>query len=277
MPYQTVLKVLLRERHIQEHRTFCREYNKVARGIDPELINGCPSKATFYRWLAGDLQRFPHPGSCRVLEKMFLGWNVADLFKQWESSEIPEPPSRARDMKRWPVGHLLSQVPSNINVETLNGFWVTVYRFHEFGRINHHADISHVTSRSFQEATITNYTPVPRSEGHAPGFCNIIEVQLLNRHMLGFWKNVNDNYYFGSLHLAILPGENVIEGYYTGFTNDMDVVTERWKWVRLDPASLQGVNLEKLSLQEPSVVYSLVESHLHVDGPIKLAAVTEES
>jgi hypothetical protein len=46
----TVLKALLRERHLQEHQAFCREYDRVARRVDPGLQHSYPSKATFYRW-----------------------------------------------------------------------------------------------------------------------------------------------------------------------------------------------------------------------------------
>ena len=155
------------------------------------------------------------------------------------------------------------------------GYWVTCYKFFEFGKTFYHADISHVVPISDRRAIITNYTPPPRSEGHTPGFMNIIEVELANRHLIGFWKNTNDNYFFGSLHLAILPEENMIEGCYTGFTNDMDIVSERWKWVRLDPLSIEGIDLAKSSLQEPRAVYHLIERHSRTDGPIKLAAVTE--
>jgi Domain of unknown function (DUF5919) len=90
---QTVLKVLLRGQHIQEHKSFCREYDKAARSIDISLVGSYPSKATFYRWLAGDLQGLPHPGPCRVLEKMLPGWTVAELFSKWNSSKPPEPRS----------------------------------------------------------------------------------------------------------------------------------------------------------------------------------------
>jgi hypothetical protein len=65
---ETALKVLLRQRHLQEHRAFCREYDRVARAIDRELVGSHPSKATFYRWLSGNLnwptapKPLPDPG-----------------------------------------------------------------------------------------------------------------------------------------------------------------------------------------------------------------------
>lgn len=101
----TVLKALLRERHIQEHRAFCREYDRAAKAIDRALIGTYPSKATFYRWLAGDLRGLPYPDHCRVLERMLPGWTAAAMFTDWtgESDElrpddeepVAEPPADA--------------------------------------------------------------------------------------------------------------------------------------------------------------------------------------
>jgi peptide deformylase len=76
-----VLKVLLRHRHLQTHRAFCREYDRVAAAIDPALLGGWPSKAQFYRWLSGDLIGLPYADHCRILEGMFPGWKVDQLFR----------------------------------------------------------------------------------------------------------------------------------------------------------------------------------------------------
>jgi hypothetical protein len=88
-----VLKVLLQHRHLQTHRAFCREYDRVAADIDPTLRGGWPSKAQFYRWLAGDLVGIPYADHCRVLEKMFPGWTVDQLFQINDDGIgfIPEP------------------------------------------------------------------------------------------------------------------------------------------------------------------------------------------
>jgi Domain of unknown function (DUF5919) len=72
------LKLLLRERH-WTYTTFCAEYDKAARTVDPRLTRTWPSRAQFHRWLAGDL-RLPHPDACRVLEALFPGWTVEQLF-----------------------------------------------------------------------------------------------------------------------------------------------------------------------------------------------------
>jgi hypothetical protein len=88
-----VLKVLLQHRHLQTHSTFSREYNRVAAGIDPTLRGSGPSKAQFYRWLSGDLVGLPYADHCRVLEGMFPGWRVDQLFQTHDSGIefVPEP------------------------------------------------------------------------------------------------------------------------------------------------------------------------------------------
>ena len=88
-----VLKVLLQHRHLQTHRAFCREYDRVAAKADPTLRGGWPSKAQFYRWLSGELVGLPCPDHCRILESMFPGWKVDQLFQlhQGGIDFVPEP------------------------------------------------------------------------------------------------------------------------------------------------------------------------------------------
>jgi len=88
-----VLKVLLQHRHLQTHRAFCREYDRVAAKADPTLRGGWPSKAQFYRWLSGELVGLPYPDHCRILENMFPGWKVDQLFQNHEGGIdfVPEP------------------------------------------------------------------------------------------------------------------------------------------------------------------------------------------
>jgi hypothetical protein len=75
------LKAVLRQKHLQTHSAFCREYDRVARAIDPELVGTWPSRAQFHRWLSGELKRLPHPHHCRVLEKLCTGWTAEQLFE----------------------------------------------------------------------------------------------------------------------------------------------------------------------------------------------------
>jgi hypothetical protein len=88
-----VLKVLLQHRHLQTHRAFCREYDRVAATVDPTLRSGWPSKAQFYRWLSGDLVGLPYADHCRILEGMFPDWKVDQLFHAHDEGIdfIPEP------------------------------------------------------------------------------------------------------------------------------------------------------------------------------------------
>lgn len=86
------LKILLQQRHWQTYSTFCREYDRAARTIDPDLVGGWPSRAQLHRWLSGDMKGLPYPSHCRVLEAMFPGETAADLFKPWTEPEQKERP-----------------------------------------------------------------------------------------------------------------------------------------------------------------------------------------
>jgi hypothetical protein len=106
----TLLKALLRARHWQKHATFVREWDKVARGIDPRLAGSWPRHAQFYRWLRGDLRELPYPDACRVLESMFPQYSVRDLFQPC-SPEIAgklarnsEPPTSSPPPELDPIG-----------------------------------------------------------------------------------------------------------------------------------------------------------------------------
>jgi hypothetical protein len=94
---QTRLKVLLRAQHLQEHRAFSRAYVRTARKLDPTTPAHPPSKATFYRWLSGDLAKLPHPGHCRILEAMFPGSSAADLFQHWDGTTAAGATSESTD------------------------------------------------------------------------------------------------------------------------------------------------------------------------------------
>lgn len=87
------LKVLLRERHWQTYRTFIAEYDKAARKVDPGLVGEGPSRAQLHRWTSGNVKGLPYPDHCRVLEKMFPGWNAAQLFEPATDEE----PERVRE------------------------------------------------------------------------------------------------------------------------------------------------------------------------------------
>jgi hypothetical protein len=73
------LRALLRQRH-WKYATFCAEYDKAAKKVDPTLTGTWPSRAQFHRWINGELRGLPYPDACRVLEALFSGWTVEALF-----------------------------------------------------------------------------------------------------------------------------------------------------------------------------------------------------
>lgn len=81
-----LLKVLLKQRYIQNHRDFIREYDRAAGKIDPELKGSGPSRAQYFRWLSGALTGLPYPHHLRVLEKMFPEWAAPQLFEPYSES-----------------------------------------------------------------------------------------------------------------------------------------------------------------------------------------------
>ncbi|WP_280371515.1 DUF5919 domain-containing protein [Nocardia wallacei] len=88
----TVLKALLQQRHLQTVAAFNEAYDRAARDTEPELVGAGPGKAQFYRWLSGNLTNLPYPHHCRVLEAMFPGWTVTELFAECaDPAALPHP------------------------------------------------------------------------------------------------------------------------------------------------------------------------------------------
>lgn len=151
----------------------------------------------------------------------------------------------------------------------LAGSWVTSYQFEHNGAVMYHADIAHVTAESDDGIRAVNHPA--RTEGRAVPFHNEIEARLVSRHLTGHWKNTSDFRYFGLIHLAVLPGETVIDGYYTGFASDIQVSFGRWKWARLESPALSD-----MTLLEPRVLYDLVMTRQQNDPPLALADVEDK-
>ncbi|MGL5809605.1 MAG: hypothetical protein ACRCYQ_06660 [Nocardioides sp.] len=107
-----------------------------------------------------------------------------------------------------------------------------------------------------------------------PAFRNEIDAQLASRHLVGHWKNLSDTRYFGSLHLAILPEENVMTGYYTAYATDISVAAMPWTWIRLSQISLSGVDVARVRIKEPATIHEIVHSRTST-GPIDLSEITE--
>jgi len=265
----TLLRELIRQQHLK-YETFRAEYGKAAAEVAPEAV--APSKAQFQRWLAGQLKgSAPYPDACRVLEHMFPPWTAAQLFESYDPDRHLLPPNGDAAM-----GGVLDAVPPSFAADAVCGHWVTSYQFNHAGIAQHHADIACITG-SGHWVTATNHPPAPRSGDRASPFCNRIEAQILNRHLIGHWKNTSDTRYFGAVHLAVLPGESVMEGHCTGFASDIAVSTGFWRWVRLAPESVVAADLAAVILREPSALYALVMNHPQTAAPLTLAEVREEA
>jgi hypothetical protein len=267
----TLLKELIRQQHLS-YESFRAEYAKAASQVAPEAV--APSKAQFHRWLAGQLKGgVPYPDACRVLEHMFPPWPAGQLFEPWESGRILPLPLPNGDI---PARALLDAVPPSFAVDAIAGHWVTCYQFDHGGAVQHHADIACVTG-SGRWVKATNHPPAPRSGDRAIPFCNQVEARIASRHLIGGWKNTSDTRYFGGVQLAVLPGETVMEGYYTGFASDVAVSMNYWRWVRLESESVARADLGAVVLREPSALYDLVVNHSQTAAPLTLADVREEA
>jgi hypothetical protein len=67
----------------------------------------------------------------------------------------------------------------------------------------------------------------------------------------------------------------MLDGHYTGFLSDSEVVAERWRWVRVEVQSAEGVDLNTVVLGEPQRIYDAIVERSRFDGPIPLAQLTE--
>lgn len=230
--------------------------------------NDC-SKRQVARWESGAVS-VPRPVYVRPLE-IVTGREITELgFAGAERYGAASPREAVAVTTPELPAHILDSVPQSFDAHALSGHWVTCYEFHAGV---HHADIAHITAESSSVIRAVNYPPEPRTEGRSYTFRNQIEAQLYNRHLIGHWKNVSDTRYFGSLHLAVLPGEIVMEGYYTGFANDIGVSMEPWKWVRLADVEIAP----DMTLREPTIIYDLVMKRSQFDAPLLLTDVTEEN
>lgn len=235
----------------------------------------CGQLAAARRQLGMDLPEF-----ARLLNDLTNRDAIPQTVAAWEDDMIPPADvlRAAEDAAQIAPGagpgHLITTPPS-FSAEVLAGYWVTAYQFAHANRPHHHADIAHVTAASASRIRAVNHPPAPRTEGRSSPFRNEIAADLANRHLAGQWKNVSDSRYFGLVELATLPGESVMEGVYTGFASDILVSTGRWRWVRLDPASIPEIGLAGVTLRDPAEVYELVMSYSLHDEPLTLDDVTE--
>jgi hypothetical protein len=208
-----------------------------------------------------------------------LDWGPsAEAVKRWESESTPpgDVLLACASLTQGAPGlalPLLAAVPPAFPAGALDGSWVTTYLFTHAGKPHFHADIARITAESGSRVRAVNHPPEPRSQGRRRAFRNEIEAVLVGRHLVGEWQNTSDHRYCGGLQLAVMPGECVMQGQYTGVASDVEVSRGDWKWVRIEPdADLAGI-----VLRDPAEVHHLVMSHSQIDVPLTLADVTEES
>jgi transcriptional regulator with XRE-family HTH domain len=213
-----------------------------------------------------------------------LGWGVSEpALARWERGTTPPgdvllaAASASEGGLIAPPGTLLGPVPHSFPASALEGPWVTAYQFTHNGTPCHHADIAIVAAETERQIRAANHPPEPRTEGRAQPFRNEIEARLAGRHLIGHWKNTSDARYFGSLHLAVLPGETVMEGYYTGLASDIGVSVGPWRWCRLEYAARAEGALAGLTLHEPAAVYEAVMNHSQYGAGLALHEIGEEA
>ncbi|OJZ69456.1 hypothetical protein BRW65_22890 [Mycobacterium paraffinicum] len=254
-----LLKALLDERHMHAYSEFIAEYKRAARELDLPRNAVPPTKSQYYRWVGGQVRTLPQGHHCVVLERMFSGWTAKELF----GHEQPREPSVAGD------DDVLVGIGPGLDPALLAGVWATGYLISGGYR---HVDLSTVDVRGAGMVS-RNYPPAPRFEGHSAGHETDVTARLFGRHLMGHFRNHNDRYFFGSLHLVMLPGETILDGYYTGFLNDAAVVAHPWRWVRVDPRTVEGVDLNAVTLGDPAVVYDALAGRNQFDGPLALSDI----
>lgn len=207
------------------------------------------------------------------------GWDVLpEGIEAWEDDVTPPGDvvlacSAATAGVPGPTPSLLAAVPPAFPAEALAGPWVTSYEFMHAGEPHYHADIALVSAESESRIRAVNHPPEPRSQGRRQAFRNEIEARLAGRHLVGEWQNTSDTRYCGGLQLAVLPGETVMQGHYTGVGSDIEVSRGFWKWVRLEP----DAGLAEIVLREPAELYEMVMSHSQPDVPLTMADVREDA
>lgn len=249
------IKALLQQRHIHEYALFAAEYRRIARELELPRTVQPPGKSTYYHWLSGRMRGLPQGYHCIVVEHMFPGWTIKDLFactpvRQHEGAESA----------------LLSAIPSPLNLDHLTGMWATAFVFDDI----HHVDLTTI-QKAKDAVTARNSPPAPQTEGHAVGFHNDLSLTLAGRHLIGTWRNSSDSYYYGAVHLAVLPSETVLDGYYTSVLSDTQVVANPWRWVRVDPQTTIGVDLTTATLGNPKELFGIINAHKPSAPPISLA------
>ena len=210
-----------------------------------------------------------------------VGWPVsAEAVEAWEADSVPPGDllvavDSVASGER-PAEPVLGSIPPSFPAEALSGWWVTTFVFRSGSAVRRHVDVARIEAEVGQLMRITNHPPQPRSEGRASPFCNDLDAQLINRHVVGHWKNSTDRRYFGAFQLSVLPGETVMAGHYTGFGSDVEVSTGPWRWVRLDEDSAADADLSTVVLRDPVELGERIENHTPYGPALTLADIRQE-
>lgn len=234
--------------------------------------HACGTVAATRRALEMDLQEFTD------LINELTDWDVLPgAVAAWENDTIPPGDvviacfDATQGMPSLTLP-LLAAVPPAFPAEALAGPWVTSYEFPHAGKPHYHADIAHIAAEGNRILAV-NYPPEPRTEGRHRPFRNEITASLYGRHLIGEWRNTSDTRYLGGLHLAVLPGEMVMHGRFSGVASDVDVSGGYWKWVRVAPGP--DADLAEITLRDPRELHDLVTNHSQIDAPLALDEVRE--
>ena len=169
---------------------------------------------------------------------------------------------------------ILADVKQDFPASKLAGQWATAYTFTSGNTATaYHADISIVVADSERRVRARNYAA--RTQNHdLQAFENAIQAELVNRHLIGQWRNLSDERYFGAVHLAVLTGEAVMDGYYTSLSSDIVTNSGHWLWVRLKEA-VAAPELNTLRLKSPADVYAILTGHKESKSRVALDAILE--
>jgi hypothetical protein len=204
---------------------------------------------------------------------LLSGKPAPDMIERWEQTgNAPAEVYAVLDGMPGAGTPLLESVPASFPAAALAGLWVTAYQFMHGGKPHYHADVAHVTAGGDRLVRAVNHPPDPRTQGRASPFRNEAEGCLFGRHLIGTWRNTSDTRYYGAFELAVLPGETVMDGFYTGVASDIAVSAERWRWVRLEDADPAG-----LILGHAPALHELVMSRTQDDPPLTVDDIREDA
>ncbi len=173
-----------------------------------------------------------------------------------------------------PIAHPLDSIPQRFDTDDLVGLWVTCFEFTSGMEAAVHADVLELTVTSERVLRGVTTGPEPRTARHQRPYRSMVEMQLADRHLVGTWRNLSDDRYFGSIHLAVQDGKTLMTGHYTSFDSDARVGTGPWRWVRVDPATT-GDDLDAMRMRDPDLVHRLVSDYPKHSGPVHLDDVAE--